>query len=314
MPQPNVSDLHPVDPILTNFSLAYQQGEARFVATAASAPVPVDTESGTYFVFDKKYWFTDEMKHRAYGAPYAEGGFGMSTDTYATEQWGLSKPVADEEVATSQAPGESLITTTNRWLSGRALIRKERLFATAFFGTSIWTTDKTNATKWSTTSTPVDDVRTAKRTISQLTGMNPNLMICGEIVEDRLLTNAAIIDRLKYTRAATINEMRAALAATLGIDRILVAQAIYNSANENADASMTPIIDDDALVCYQDPSAGVFGATAFKCFHWAPGGGLGGVRQYYSEDRDAQVLKNKFQLVYKKVAADLGYFFSDICD
>jgi hypothetical protein len=315
MTLPTQADLRPVDPILTNFALAYMQAENRFVARRAAVPVPVPEPSGTYFVFDKKYWFSDEMQRRSPGAPFAEGGYGMSTDTFATEQWALSKPVADEDVSASQVPGESLVTTATKWLSGRALIRTERLFS-PLMATGVWTNGTAGATKWSnsTTSTPVSDIRTAKRTISQLTGFTPNLMICGEIVEDRLIVNQDITDRMKYTQSATVETVRGALAALLGIGQILVAQAIYNSANEGQTASMSPIVDDDALICYQDPSAGVQGATAFKMFHWLPGGGLGGVRQYYSDERDATVVKEKMQLVFKKVSADLGYFFSDVTD
>lgn len=311
---PTNADLHPVDPVLTNFALGYMQGENRFVATRAAVPVMVAEQSGTYFVFDKKYWFLDEMQRRVPGGPYASGGYGVSTDTYATEQWALEHAIPDENRAANQS-GADLESLGTQWLAGRALLRKERLLS-ALFATSVWTTDNTTSTKWSlsTTSTPVSDIRTAKRTISQLTGFVPNTMICGEIVEDKLVVNNDITDRMKYTQAATVETVRGALAALLGIGQILVAQAVYNTANEGTTASLSPIIDDDALICYQDPSAGVFGATAFKMFYWEPGGGQGGVRRYRKDANDADVLKMKMQVTFKKVSADLGYFFSNIVD
>jgi hypothetical protein len=310
---PTNADLHPVDPVLTNFALGYMQGENRFVASRAGVPVPVAEQSGTYFVFDKKYWFLDEMQRRAPGQPYPQGGYGVSTATYSTVQWALAHPIPDENRAANQS-GADLESTGTQWLAGRALIRKERLFA-PLMATGVWTSGTgAVSAKWSTTSTPIADVRTAKRTVSQLTGLTPNMMICGEIVEDRLVTNANILDGLKYTAAATVESVRGALAALLGLNQILVAQAIYNSANENATGTFAPIVDDDALICYQDPGAGVFGATAFKMFYWEPGGGLGGVRRYREEGNDADILKMKMQIVFKTVAADLGYLFTDVTD
>jgi hypothetical protein len=311
---PTNRTLHPIDPVLTNFALGYMQGETRFVAGRAANPISVAEQSGTYMVFTKKYWFLDEMKRRAPGGPYAMGGYGVSTGTYATEQWALAHAIPDENRAANQT-GIDLETAGSQWLAGRALIRKEQLFA-PLMAASVWGTDKSVSVKWSvaTTCAPVSDVRDAKRFISQKTGFTPNTMICGEIVEDRLVVAQEVVDRLKYTNAATIQSVRQALAALLGIDQIFVGQAIYNSANENATGTYAAILDDDALVCYQDPNPGLFGATAFKAFYWQPGGGLGTVGRYREEGNDADVLKMKMQLVFKTVASDLGYFFSDVTD
>jgi hypothetical protein len=71
-------------------------------------------------------------------------------------------------------------------------------------------------------------------------------------------------------------------------------------------------MDDDALVFYNNPSAGVFDATALKTFAWNPGGGVGQIRTYREEKANADIVQHKEQWDQKVVAAALGYFFSDI--
>ena len=72
------------------------------------------------------------------------------------------------------------------------------------------------------------------------------------------------------------------------------------------------IIDDDALVCFVDPGAGLFNATAGKTFTWAPGGGLGSVGMYRDQSVKSDVVQHSEQWDQVATATDLGYFFSDI--
>lgn len=313
---PTINDVKPVDPILTNVALQYMQNDARFIADKVFPGVPVDTDSGTYFTFDKKYWLSDEMVPRAPGQKYPRGIFNMGTDTYTTYQWALAKDIADEVDASNRSP-MNLRQAATRWLASKALIRKERLWAAAFMTTSVWGTDKTDATKWSTTDTsdPIKDVGLGRRTMSQATGFEPNVMIMGEIVLDRLIEHPDMAGKIQYVKAATAANIRAALAELFQIEQILVGKAIYNSANEGQSASVSPIIDDDCLLLHVTSAPSIEEPSAGYGFHWAPGGGLGSIRPpYRDEEAETDLVRFKMQLTYKKVAADLGYFFSDITD
>ena len=313
--RPTVNDVQLTEPVLNNILKAYFQAESRFIADRVFPSVPVDKDSGTIPIFTKKYWFTDEMKERAPGTEYPASDFAVSSDTYATEQWALSNPVPDEVEGNNQFP-LSMETAGIRYLGGKALIRRERLFAAAAMATSVWETDKTVDNKWSdySASDPVSDVLTGKRTISQSTGYTPNTMIMGEIVRDRLANHPDLLDRIKYVTVGSQGNVDTALAQIFNIPNIYVGQAIYNSANEGQTASMSAIFDDDALLLYVTGTPSVFEPSAGYSFSWAPGGGMGGVRSYYADSKDAMMLKFKMQLVHKVVATDLGYFFSDVTD
>jgi hypothetical protein len=312
--KPTQQQLRPVaNPLITNMLLAYIQGDERFVATRAFPAVPIDEESGTYPTVPRNYWFADLLQKRAKGNRFARAGYTFSSDTYKTEQWGLEHPIPDENRATSQIPLD-LERGGAEWLAHMSNLRKERAFAADFMVTGVWgTTDDNSATDWDDSSgVPVTNCLTARRTVSQATGKTPNTILMGQIVYDGLLVNAQVVSLLQYSTQLTDMTRKQLLAQVLGFDNLLVSSAIYNSANGQQTVSMSPIIDDDALIYYNNPSAGLMDITAGKTFTWAPGGGLGEAMIYREQSSKSDVIQHSEQWDQKLMASLLGYIFLDI--
>src|SRR3990167_5309433 len=246
MPLPTINDVQAVNPVLTNMLIGYQQADDRFVAGRVFPAVPVEKDSGTYFIFTKKYWFLDGLEERAPGASFARTGFGVESSTYKTLQYAVEEPLADETRANSQIPMD-LEQAALRHIAQMSLIRKERAFAADFMATSVWGTDNTTATDWDDFSAgdPVSNVLTATKTISDNTGQDANSLICGRIVDNALVNHPDILDRMKYVQAATLSNVRAVLANTLGLTNYWVSRASYNTANAGQAFSGSAIIDDD---------------------------------------------------------------------
>lgn len=314
MAQPTAHDLQVVDPVLTSMLVGYKQTDNRFVAGRMFPGVSVPNKAGTYYILTKKYWFVDEMKSRAPGSKFARGGFGVESATFATLGFGLEYPIPDEDQANSQLP-LSLESIGTQWLAQMSLIRKERAWAADFMAASVWTSQDNNATTdWDdfTSGDPIMDIKTGKRTISQLTGMTPNTLMVGEIVDDALCMHPDILDRIKYTVTATGAAVDAAMASVLKVPSYLVATAVYNSANEGQDATLVPIIDDDALLCYVASAPGLFTASAGYTFEWAGGGGGGQIGTYRDQSVKSNILQMSEEWDQKVVAADLGYIWLDV--
>lgn len=314
MALPTVNDVQAVDPVLTNLLLGYMQADDRFIASRVFKPIPVDKDSGTYYIFTKKYWFLDEMKQRAPGSDFARAGYGVSTGTYTTLQWGLEHLIPDEVRANSQVPMD-LEEAGLRWLATQSNIRKERAFASDFIKASVWDNqDNDAATDWDDFSSgdPVNDVLSGSKAVSDATGMKPNTLALGLIVHNALVNHPDVIDRIKYTTAATQGNIEAALAALFGVEQYLVGRASYNKANEGATFSGSAIIDDDALLCHVPPNPGILVPAAGYTFHWAAGGGLGAVKSYYEDKSKSTVLQHSEQWDQAAVAADLGYLWLGI--
>lgn len=314
MAQPTHSEVQVVDPVLTNMLVGYMQADDRFVASKVFPVVPVATQGFTYYSFTKKYWFLDEMERRAPGAAFARGGYAVGSATGNAQLWGLEHPIADEARANNQVPLD-LERAGVMWLAQQSLIRKERAFASDFMKVSVWGTDDNNSTTdWDDFSAgdPINDVLTARRTISNNTGNDGNTMVLGYIVHQALMNHPDIIDRVKYVQAATLANVEAALASAFGVQNYWVGKASYNSANEGQSFSASAIIDDDCLVCYTSGMPGLMSASAGYTFAWAGGGGDGQITTYRSDETKSDVLQHSEAWDQKAVATDVGYFFADV--
>lgn len=314
MAQPTHSEVQAVDPILSNMLVGYKQAQDRFVADRVFPVIPVEKQGFTYYSFTKKYWFLDEMKARTPGAAYARGGYAVGTASGYANTWGLEHPIADEARQNSQLP-MALEQAGLQWLAQQSLIRRERAFAADFMATSVWATDDNNSTTdWDdfTAGDPIADVLTARRTISNNTGMDGNAMVLGYIVHQALVNHPDIIDRVKYSQNGLLSTVEGILAQAFGVSQYIVGKASYNSANEGQTFSASAIIDDDCLVCSIASAPGVMTASAGYTFAWDGGGGSGQIMTYREDQIDSDVLKMKEAWDQKAVATDLGYFFADV--
>jgi len=312
--QPTTNSIQAVDPVLTGMLVGYKQDDMRFVASRVFPVLNTEKDSGTYYIFTKKYWFLDQMKQRAPGGDFARSGYGVSSTTFTTLQWGLEHPIPVENRANNQTP-MALEQAGVAWLAQQSLIRKERAWAADFMKTSVWGTDDNNSTTdWDdfTSGDPFADVLTAKRTISNNTGNDGNTMVLGYIVHQALQNHPDIIDRIKHVQIAGPGNVETALASLFDVSNYLVGKASYSTANEGQAFSASAIIDDDCLVTYVTPTPGIMTASAGYTFAWPGGGGDGVVEMYPEKATRSDILQSYEQWDQKVVASDVGYFFADV--
>lgn len=314
MAQPTHSEVQVVDPVLTNMMVAYMQADDRFVADRVFPLVPVEKQGFTYYTFTKKFWFLDEMKPRTPGGQFARAGFGVSSSTGYANTFGLEFPLADEVESNNQTP-MSIAQAGLKWLAQQSLIRRERAFSADFMVTGVWGTDDNNSTTdWDdfTSGDPFSDILTAKRTISNSTGLDPNTMTLGYIVHVALQNHPDIIDRIKHVQIAGLGNVETALKSLFDVANYNVGKAVYNSANEGQTQSNAAIIDDDCLVSYSTSSPGIAEASAGYTYTWQGGGGNGEIVQYREQKSKSDILQNSEAWDQKAVATDTGFFFADV--
>lgn len=311
--QPTHTEVQQSDPILSNLMLSYLNDADGFIASRVFPEVKIDKQTGIYYTFSKKYWFSDEVKLRAPGGEFARSGYGIETASVLAQLWGLEHPIADEARNNSQLP-LSLEQAGIEWLGQQSLIRKERAWATDFMVNSVWgTTDNNSTTDWDDSAgDPVNDVLTAKRTIKNSTGRAANMLIVGGIVHQGLMNHPDIIDRMKFVQMASPGNVENALAAMFGVANYIVGDAVYNSANEGQTFSSAPVLDDDALLLHTSPNPGVMSASAGYTFSWDGGGGMGQIATYRDQSVKSDVLQLSESWDQKAVATDLGYLWLDV--
>jgi hypothetical protein len=192
----------------------------------------------------------------------------------------------------------------------------ERQWVTDYFTTGKWATDVTlsGSNQWSdeTGSNPIDDIELAKETVLKNTGFELNTMILGYQVFRKLRHHPDIVDRMKYTSSQVVTADM--LARVFEIDRILVAKAVKNTANEGATASLDFTHGKSVLLAHVANRPGVMVPSAGYHFSWnKPNNGLQSpisISRWYSDDRKAWRIEAEAAWDNKVVASDLGYFIT----
>lgn len=317
-------DLH-VDRYLTNFSLAYIQEARNFIAQRATTVVPVAKSSDKYVIYDRGYFWRDEVAPRPLGGRPMQAGYKLESGNYNCEEYALEHPIDDRQRANTDAPIR-LDENATRLLSGKHMIRQDRHWASSFFIPGIWTTQATGVAAApgqgeflqfnDATSDPIGVIDKYKDIMAQATGFMPNTIVLGTAVKRILRLHPDIADRIKYTRTGIADD--AILASLFEVANVLTPRAVYNAAAEGATDDFQFICDEQGFwLGYIEPTPALDAPTAIATFAWTgliPGvtNALGGVME---RGRDARAHSDWFQMRMswdmKKVADDLGMYFVD---
>lgn len=322
--QPTPGDVH-VNTPLTNVSVAYVQEQRRFVAGRVFPEVQVTKESDRYYTYDRGEFNRDEMEERAPAAESAGSGYTVdNTPTYSCRTYAFHHDIPDR-VRANADPQVDPDRDATRLYTTKALIKRERLWANTYFKTNVWTFQATGAgsspgsgefLQWDDgASTPIEDVRAAKTDMLESTGYEPNVLVLGRRVFDKLIDHPDIVDRIKYGQTPgdpAIADLEV-LAKLFGIGRVEVMSGIHNTAKKGQTASHAFIGGKHALLVHAAPAPGLMTPSAGYTFVWTGymGAGENGQRisTYRMDLRKADRVEIEMSFDQKLVAADLGYFF-----
>ena len=322
MPQPTQSQVH-VDKPLTDLSLAYIQDENDYISQKVFPFVGVQKKSDVYFTYPKGQWFRNGMKKRAPGTESAGSGYDLDTAQYLCDKFALHKDISDDIRANQDDPVD-MDRDASRWLTQQGLISQEVEWASAFFGTGLWTgsstgTDIVPAIKWDAASSdPVKDVTEQSTAQKRKTGFRPNKMVVSADVDTALRNNEEIKERIKYVMKVTTDDITPGLLASLfGMQEYMVADAIVNTSTEGAADSMDFIVGSgQAALYYVPPAAGIMIPSAGYTFGW--NGLLGAnargttISTFRMEHLKSDRVEIEQAFDQKQIAADLGVFFTTV--
>ena len=290
-----------IDRILTEISLGWPNnglvGEQLFPA------VTVKKQSDKYYVFGREGWNAEEDKRAPGTVAHEIPGLALSTDTYYAQEHALQIPVTDEERENADdglAPDrDATELLTSKIMLGRELAMKTMVTTAANYNASnqkIYI--DANAQYDEAASVPLADFRLARNTIHSKIFMEPNVALIPWRVMSALEDHADFINRIQYTERAILTPE--ILQSILGIQKIIVPGAGYNTAKAGQAVSLAYIWGDDVVVAYVPPRPGrMIPAFGYE-FKW----GQQVVDRWREEPRKSDLIRCSRRYDLKMVGVD----------
>ena len=256
-----------VDPVLTNVSIGYQN--SAYVAELLYPTLPVSKQSGKHFIYDKgKFRVNDNL--RGSGAASKEVTLNLTTGLpYFCEDHSLKQFVSDEDVDGAAPPMDPMVDATEN-VTEMHMVARENELAAALTSTSVLTqyTTLSGTSQWSDyqNSDPIGIIRTGKQTVHSAIHVDPNTLVLGKQVYDKLLDHPAVIERVKYSQLGVASPEL--LARLFDVERVIVAGAGKNGAVEGQTDSMSYIWGKNAILAYINPRLGQKMITLGLTYQW----------------------------------------------
>jgi len=250
---------------------------------------------------------------------YQRGDYEFETDTYSCIEHGWEEPVDETEAKLYRRFFNAEEIAVMR-ATDIILRLQEKRIADMLFNTSNITNTAAVTTEWSTaaTCTPKADVKAAKQAMRAASGLEPDAIAMSKKVFENVLISDEIKDYMQYTNPhflSTEEQQRQMLAKYLGVEDILIGNAIYDAAKKNKAFTITDIWDDEYVLLYkkamnsQDLREPALGRT----FLWEADTPNNIITESYREEQTRSDIYRVRQYTDEEIVfAGAGYLLSNI--
>lgn len=320
---PTPGDVH-INAALTEISVGYVLRTDQFIAPRVFPDIGVQYQSNSYWIHSREDWFRSDVQLRAPATETPGGGWRLTSATYFADVYGIHKDI-DDQTRSNADPAINLERDATLWVTNQLLLKRDNLWASKFFTTGVWNTDLTGVSgspgstevrQWSdyTNSNPIIDLRKQITTVAGTTGYRPNTLVIGAQVWQALADHPKLLERIQYTQKGMVTEDL--LASLLGLDRVIVAYGIQNTAAEGATGSYSYQFGKAALLMYVPPNPGLMQPSAGYTFSWTGYLGAGAmgnrIKNFRMEPIASDRVEGEMAFDMKVISADLGVFFTTV--
>jgi len=258
--------------IQSEWSLAYRQDPSDFIGDQWFPLVDVKFIAGLYPKWSMETFFTDYVTAWRPGTMPAQGDIKLDDHgNFVCQRYACQIPLADD-IPYVADPGIDPQYATNAFLTDVMQLHKERIIAGQYFqssatgGSNVWgtnwagVTSGPNSTQFvrfddDANSNPRKVIKNIKVALKEATGKTPNTALMGEQVFEVLRIHPQLIQWYQATAEGvrTITELNEQkLAQALGLDKIMVGKAMYNTAKPGAAVDLDWIFGKHLWVGYVD--------------------------------------------------------------
>lgn len=304
-------DVH-IDVPLSNIAVeAFATGN--FVGQQLFPVVDVRKQSDKYYTINKDSWLripSSTLRSPKQSPTRVE--FDVSSDSYFADNFALASENAHEVLANADDPIQ-LRARTTRYLVD--MLMRDQEVRIANLCTSITNIGSgvvlAGSNKWSNYlgSDPIADVTTGHAFIRSQTGLRANTAVMDADTYQIVRRHPVLLDMYKYTQGGLVNDTE--LREVFRVERLIVSDAIRNTAVEGAAFASANIWGNNFLLCHVAPATGVRTATFGLSFRWlhpdlpAPFG----VRVYNDPDpgKKTEITELSYYQDEKVIAKQLAY-------
>jgi len=220
------------------------------IADAVFPLFPVQERSAEYPIIPIEALLKIADLKRSPRGGYNRDDWEFETGNYNCIEYGKEQPIDDMEASLYarffDAEEVAALRATAQLLRGREKRVADIVFNATTFAN--FTDDVT--TEWSTsaTCTPRADVQDAISSVRNNTGLTPDSAIMAYEVFQNILICNDFKDHVQYTTPVLtlpLDVQKSLVAQYLGVRRVLIGDAVYDSANQGLSATVSPVWDDE---------------------------------------------------------------------
>jgi len=296
-----------IERVLTNISVAYQNES--FISEVLAPQVKVSKQTDKYYEFGREAWQLEPGSTvRAPGTPAVEAsGRTVSLNPYFCVEHALKQAIPDEEVQNADTPLSPRKDGTND-LTDKLMLERE--LAVKTIATTVGnyaaghTTTLAGGTQWSNpASTPIINHRTARNQLHATIFKDATIEVMPYQVIAALENHAEFIERIKYSERGIIS--KEIMAALLGVSRVVVPGAGYNSATPGQSDAFGYIWGKDTILAHVPPKAAKNQLAYMYEFVWVfPGGQTRLVDSWRDDDRVSDMIRVRHRYDHRLIAVD----------
>lgn len=247
---------------LTNVSQAFHNDPAEYIAEQIAPMVPVSKKRFNIYFYGKeslkqvindsrvRFGETAQFQYTTRSKPFGPLRGHELKDGIDFDQDEMTEAPLDAEIDIVENLNEAMALTKELAIASTLSDTAKLTINTTLSGQSQWS-DYAN-------STPFEDLKTASQQL-RLNGLKPaNTLVMSFYTFSILQQHPDLIERVKYSNVASLTvEMMQTLFGQFGISKILVANAVYDTAAEGLTASNSFVWGKHVWLAYVNPAPGL---------------------------------------------------------
>lgn len=307
----NPGEFH-IDALLTGMLIGYRpQG---LIGDQIFPLVPVTKQSNIFPKIDRGAWFRRPTTLRAPGTAPENVRYTVSSDTYFCDNFELGTDIPFETLDNADSPQDPA-TQGAEFLVDQLMIDQEVRIAQAAWAGCGSSQALTGANAWNDFggSDPLTNFETAQQAIRQSTHYKPNLAVIPELTWIKLRRHPDIVRAIFPGAGIGGVASPQQLANLLGIDRVLIPEAIQNTGADGLADVFTDVWSTSVVLAYVPPRPGIMVPTFGYAFRWTGpniGPGNFAVERRRDTKRKTEELQTGYYQDEKIVAPELGFLIA----